>query len=101
MKVGKLVRFAAEKVGAAVNVGAAADPVKLPKTVLAAAVDCVNVRAGVLVDVATEVVKSGERVPAEKDVTVPAPAAYCGIFSVAPERVAAPLDPVVVRVIGA
>jgi hypothetical protein len=60
-------------VGVAEKVGAAVDPVKLPNTLLAAAVDKVKVSAGVVVEVATEVVKSGERVPAENDVTVPLP----------------------------
>lgn len=38
LNVGKLVRFAALKVGAAANSGAAVEPVKLPKTELAATV---------------------------------------------------------------
>ena len=38
MKVGKLVRFAALNVGAAVKPGAAVEPVKFPNTVCAAAV---------------------------------------------------------------
>jgi len=56
--------------------------------------------AGVVVAVATEVVKIGDRFPALKVVTVPEPPPpeYCGIFSVFPTRVEAPLEPVVVRV---
>jgi len=51
-------------------VGAA---VQFPKTVLAAAFESAKESAGVVEAVATEVVKSGERFPALKDVTVPLP----------------------------
>ena len=72
---GKLVIFAALIVGAVWKDGAAAPPEAGPaKTEFCAAVDSANVSAGVLVAVATEVVKSGERFPALKDVTVPVPA---------------------------
>lgn len=81
MNVGKLVRLAALNVGAAVNVGAAGLPVKFPNTVFAAAVESVNVRAGVEVAVATEVVNSGDSVPALKLVTVPAPAGVAHVAS--------------------
>ena len=47
---------------------------KLPKNVCAAAFESEYVRAGVLVAVATDVVKSGERLPLENEVTVPADA---------------------------
>ena len=57
----------------AVNDGAAVDPVKLPYDVFAAAVDKEKVSAGVLVAVATDDVNSGERLPAENDVTDPPP----------------------------
>jgi hypothetical protein len=49
-------------------------PVLLPKNLCAAAVDSVNESAGVDVAVATEVVNSGDSVPALKLVTEPAPA---------------------------
>ena len=74
MNVGNEVRFAALKTGAAENVGVALEPVKLPKTVFAAAVERAKDSAGVLVDVATEVVNSGDRFPEETLVTVPVPA---------------------------
>jgi hypothetical protein len=57
--------------GADVNDGAAEPPVGLPNTVPDAAFESVNVSAGVVVDVATELVKSGDRLPAENAVTVP------------------------------
>ncbi len=47
--------------------------VAAPKIVFAVCAESVNVSAGVLVDVATEVVNRGERLPAEKEVTVPPP----------------------------
>jgi hypothetical protein len=53
------------------NVGAALLPVPLPKNVFAAADDSVKLRAGVVVDVATDEVKRGDRLPDEKLVTVP------------------------------
>jgi hypothetical protein len=53
--------------------GAPVDPVELPKIVPAVALDSENVSAGVVVPVATDVVNSGERFPAVKDVTVPEP----------------------------
>jgi len=62
---GRLVRFAALNTGAAENVGAAALPVKLPKTELATCVESTNVAAVVGV----VVVKSGAR--ADTLVTVP------------------------------
>jgi hypothetical protein len=55
----------------ALKLGPALLPVKFPKTVFAAALLKLKVNAGVVVAVATEVVNSGERVPAENDVTVP------------------------------
>ena len=73
MNVGKEVRFAALNTGAALKVGAAELPVKFPNTVFAAAVESVKDRAGVVVAVATDVVNRGDRVPAEKLVTVPDP----------------------------
>lgn len=45
----------------------------MPSTVWAAAVDKLKLIAGVVVEVATLVVKSGERLPAETAVTVPPP----------------------------
>ena len=57
--------------GVAVYPGPAALPVALPRTVPAAALLSANVRAGVVVAVATEVVNNGERLPALNDVTVP------------------------------
>jgi hypothetical protein len=68
-----LVKLAALNTGAALNVGATVEPVKLPKTVLAAAVERENVKAGVVVAVATEVVNRGDRASALKLVTVPLP----------------------------
>src|SRR2546429_8343383 len=53
--------------------GAAGLPVLLPKNVCAAALDNAKLSAGVVVGVATLVVKIGERLPAEKLVTVPVP----------------------------
>jgi hypothetical protein len=47
-------------------------------TEFCAALDKVNVNAGVVVAVATEVVNSGERAPAEKDVTDPLPVPHVG-----------------------
>jgi hypothetical protein len=41
--------------------------------VLAPALESVKLSAGVVVEVAVEVVNSGERLPAEKEVTVPDP----------------------------
>ena len=67
------VRLVIAKVGVAENVGVVEPPVKFPKTLFAAAFDKENDSAGVVVDVATEVVNSGESVPAENDVTVPLP----------------------------
>ena len=55
----------------AVNDGAALPPVKFPKAVFAAALLRLNESAGVVVAVATDVVNSGESVPALKLVTVP------------------------------
>ena len=49
--------------------GAAVLPVLLPKNVWAAAVLREKVMAGVVVDVATEDVNSGERLPHDTDVT--------------------------------
>ena len=46
---------------------------KLPKAVLAAALEREKLKAGVEAAVATLVVNRGERVPAEKLVTVPPP----------------------------
>jgi hypothetical protein len=45
----------------------------LPKSVVPAAFDRMKLSAGVVVAVATDVVNSGERVPAENVVTVPLP----------------------------
>lgn len=56
-------------------VGAAADPVELPRKVCAAALDNVNDCVGVVVDVVTDVVNMGERFPLLKEVTVPLPTA--------------------------
>ena len=56
------------------NAGAAVLPVLLPKYLCAAAVLSVKLNAGVVVVVASVVVKRGERSPAEKSVTVPVPA---------------------------
>jgi hypothetical protein len=60
-------------IGFVVNPGAALPVVALPKTVLAAALLKLNVNAGVVVDVATLVVNSGDSVPALNEVTVPLP----------------------------
>ena len=49
-------------------------PDGFPNTVLAALLDKEKLSAGVLVEVATDVVKSGDRFPELKLVTVPAPA---------------------------
>lgn len=57
----------------AVKLGAAVDPVKFPNAVFAATLESVNVKAGVVVAVATDVVNNGDRFPEENDVTVPAP----------------------------
>ena len=65
-----LAKSADARVGL-LNEGAAEDPVKLPKNVWAAALERVNVKAGVVVAVATDVVNSGLNVPAENVVTVP------------------------------
>jgi hypothetical protein len=71
---GKLVKLAALNVGAVWNEGCPAPPEAGPaNTEFCAAFDCVKVRAGVLVGVATEVVNSGESAPAENVVTVPVP----------------------------
>ena len=59
------------------NDGAVVEPVALPKYVCAAALLNEKVNAGVLVAVATLVVKRGDRLPAENDVTVPAVAGAC------------------------
>jgi hypothetical protein len=61
------------RTGAMVYPGAAAPVVALPNTVPPAALLNAKVRAGVVVAVATEVVKSGLSAPALKDVTVPVP----------------------------
>jgi hypothetical protein len=53
--------------------GAAVEPEKLPKIASLVCVESVKLSAGVEVAVATEVVKSGERFPELKEVTVPAP----------------------------
>jgi hypothetical protein len=53
--------------------GAVSEPVQLANTVLAAALESENDKAGVLVGVATEVVKSGDKFPELKVVTVPDP----------------------------
>jgi hypothetical protein len=69
-----VVPWLANKAEASVGlkyVGAADDPVLLPKIVSAAALEIVNDRAGVVVAVATEVVNNGLKAPAEKVVTVP------------------------------
>lgn len=58
-------------VAAVVKAGAAVEPVKFPKAVLAAAVLSENVSAGVVVVVDSDVVNSGDKSPAEKSVTVP------------------------------
>jgi hypothetical protein len=47
----------------------------LPRNVCAPALDRMNVNAGVVVGLASEVVNIGESVPAENDVTVPPPKA--------------------------
>jgi hypothetical protein len=60
--------------GAMVYAGAAAPVVLLPNTVPPAALLSAKVRAGVVVAVATFVVKSGLSDPALKEVTVPVPA---------------------------
>ncbi len=60
--------------GFAVNPGAAEELVAFPNTVNAAALDREKESAGVVVAVATLVVKRGESVPALKVVTVPVPA---------------------------
>lgn len=57
---------------AAVNDGAVDPAVLLPKYVFAPAFESANVSAGVVVAVPTLLVNSGERLPALKDVTVPA-----------------------------
>ena len=49
------------------------EPVLLPRKACALALDKLNVRAGVVVAVATDAVKIGERLPEENDVTVPVP----------------------------
>lgn len=64
----KIVRVGTKKAGGAVEA-----LLLFPKTLLAAALFRVKVRAGVVVAVATAVVNSGDRLPAEKDVTVPMP----------------------------
>jgi hypothetical protein len=63
-------------------VGAAAPAVLFPRKAWAAKFDSVNVSAGVVVEVATEVVKMGDSVPAEKSVTVPEPPAATPRISV-------------------
>jgi hypothetical protein len=73
--VGKLVRLAALNAGEALNVGCAELPVKFPNTELAACAMPVNVSAGVVVAVATDVVNRGDILPLLNDVTLPAPAA--------------------------
>ena len=55
--------------------GAPEDVVLLPNIVPPPAFVNANVSAGVVVAVATLVVNNGERLPAEKDVTVPEPTA--------------------------
>ena len=67
----------------AVKLGAPVDPVQFPNIVSAPAFDSPKLRAGVVVGVATLVVKRGERFPLEKLVTEPAapePAA-CQVFA--------------------
>ena len=61
------------RTGAMVYPGAAAPVVVLPNTVPPAALLSENDNAGVVVDVATEVVNRGLSVPALKLVTVPVP----------------------------
>jgi hypothetical protein len=61
------------RTGAMVYPGAAAPAVELPNTVPPAALLSAKVRAGVVVAVATEVVKRGLSDPALNDVTVPVP----------------------------
>ena len=58
--------------------GAALDPVKLPKILSARKLSSVNESAGVVVGFATLVVNNGDKLPAENDVTVPAPPAPIG-----------------------
>jgi hypothetical protein len=65
-----LAKSAEARVGL-LNEGAAEEPVKFPKNVWAAALESVNVKAGVVVAVATDVVNNGLNVPAENVVTVP------------------------------
>jgi hypothetical protein len=55
------------------NAGVAVDPVQLANNRLAAAVESVNVCAGVVVAVLTDVVNNGGRFPELNAVTVPAP----------------------------
>ena len=88
---------------AEVKDGAALDPVALPKYVLAPALDSENESAGVVVGFATDVVKSGERLPLEKLDTVPPPdspshdftaprlvmnmVSFCSCFNFAPPQI--------------
>jgi hypothetical protein len=67
------------RTGAMVYPGAAAPVVALPNTVPPAALLSAKVRAGVVVAVATEVVKSGLRAPALNVVTVPVPYGNAGM----------------------
>ena len=61
----------APRTGALVYVGPAAEEVAFPRTVPAAAFEIAKDSAGVVLEFATDVVNSGERLPAEKEVTVP------------------------------
>lgn len=65
--VGKFVRLAALNTGALLKIGTAEEPVKLPKTVLAATVTAVKVNTGAVVGFdPREAVKSGGRFPVVK-----------------------------------
>ena len=61
----------APRTGALVYVGPAAEEVAFPRTVPAAAFEIAKDSAGVVLEFVTDVVNSGERLPAEKEVTVP------------------------------
>jgi hypothetical protein len=67
------------RTGTAVYAGAPEDPVLFPNKVPPPALVREKVNAGVVVEVATDVVKSGERFPAENDVTVPVPAGMSAV----------------------
>lgn len=64
--------------GAATKDGAPEDEEVFPNSVLPPAFDREKLNAGVVVGVATLVVKSGDSVPAENDVTVPDPVPHVG-----------------------